>query len=76
LRLKTAALAKNIHGNLAPTITYHGQLGDTSQETASVYSLDRILGISYIKFRLGNIYAEDSKENFALRAGLMADLAR
>ncbi len=76
LRLKIAALARKIYGNLVPTITYHGQLGDTSQETASVYSLDRIPGISYIEFRLANTYAEDSKENVALRAGLMVDLAR
>ena len=76
LRLKTAALARKIHGNLAPTTTHHGQLGDTSQETASVYSLDRIPGISYIEFRLANTYAEDSKENLALRVGLMVDLAR
>jgi len=41
-----------------------------------VYSLNRILGISYIKYRLANTYAEDSKENFALRAGLIVDLAR
>ena len=76
LGLKTAAFTRKIHGNLAPTTTYHGQLGDTSQETASVYSLDRIPGISYIEFRLVNSYAEDFKENFALRAGLMVDLAR
>ncbi len=41
-----------------------------------MYSLNRILGISYIKYRLTNTYTEDSKENFALRAGLMVDLTR
>ncbi|KAL9098652.1 MAG: hypothetical protein Q9163_005729 [Psora crenata] len=76
LRLQTAALARKIHGNLVPTITYHGQLGDISQETASVYCLERTPGISYIEFRLANTYAEDSKYNVALRAGLMVDLAR
>jgi len=76
LSLKTAALARKIHGKLAPITTYHGQLGDTSQETASVYSLDRIPGISYIEFYLADTYGEDSEENFALRAGLMVDLAR
>lgn len=57
-------------------LAYHGQLGDTSQEAASVYSLDRIPGISYIEFRLADTHAEDSEENLALRAGLMVDLAR
>jgi len=75
LSLKITALARKIHGNLAPTTTYHGQLGDTSRETTSVYSLDKIPGISYIEFRLANKYAEDSEENFALRADLMMDLA-
>ena len=41
-----------------------------------MYSIDRILGISYIKYRLANTYTEDSKENFTLRAGLIADLTR
>ena len=76
LRLEITALVRKIHGNLAPTTTYHGQLGDTSQETASVYSLDRIPGISYIELTLADTYAEDSEQNFALRAGLMVDLAR
>ncbi|KAL9125885.1 MAG: hypothetical protein Q9217_004972 [Psora testacea] len=76
LKLKTTALARKIHGNLAPSTTYHGQLGDASQETASVYSLARIPGISYLEFRLVNTYAENSEENFDLRADLMVDLAR
>lgn len=76
LNLKTTALAREIHGNLAPTTAYHGQLGDTSQETALVYSLGRISGISYLEFCLANNYAENSEENLALRADLMVDLAR
>lgn len=73
LRLETAALARKIHGNLAPITIYHEQLEDTSQETALVYTLDRIPGISYLEFY---IYTEDFEENFFLRAGLMMNLAR
>ena len=77
LKLQMVALASKIHGNLAPTTTYHGQLGEnTSQETVSVYSLDRIPGISYIEFHLADTHGQDSEENVALRAGLMTDLAR
>ena len=77
LRLQTVALAKKIHGNLAPTTTYHGQLGEnTSQEIVSVYCLDRIPGISYIEFILANTHDQESDENIVLRAGLMIDLAR
>ena len=76
LRLKTAALARKIHGNLVPTTTYDGQLGDISQETASVYSPGRILGISYIELRLADTHAENSEEDLALRVSLMVDLVR
>ena len=77
LRLQTVALAREIHGNLTPATTYHGQLGEnTSQETVSVYSLDRIPGISYIEFLLADTHGQDSEENVVLRAGLMTDLAR
>ena len=77
LRLQTVALARKIHGNLAPTTTYHGQLGEnTNQETVSMYSLDRIPGISYIEFILTNTHGQASEENVSLRVGLMTDLAR
>jgi hypothetical protein len=76
LSLETTALARKIHGDLAPTTTYHGQLGDTSQEAVSVYSLGRIPGISYLEYHLANDHAENSEENFALRANLIVDLAR
>lgn len=77
LGLQMVALARKIHGNLAPTTTYHGQLGETtSQETVSVYSLDGIPGISYIEFHLANTHSRDSEENVALRRSLMMDLAR
>lgn len=71
LRLQTVALARKIHGNLAPTTTYHGQLGEsTSQETVSVYSLYRIPGISYIEFILANTHDQESEENVSLRVDL------
>ena len=80
LRLQVVTLAREIHGNLAPTTTYHGQLGEnTSQETVSVYSLNRIPGISYIEFHLAHLestHGQDSEENVALRLGLMTDFAR
>ncbi len=76
LNLKITALARKIHGNLAPTTAYYEQLGDTSQETALVYFLGRISGISYLEFCLANNYVENSEENLALRADLMVDLAR
>lgn len=76
LSLKITALAKKIHGNLIFTTMYHGQLGDTNRETVSVYSFDRIPGINYIEFCFANPYAEDSEENFTLRADFMMDLAR
>ena len=77
LRLQTVALARDIHGYLAPTTTYRGQLGENaSQETVSVYCLDRIPGISYIEFLLADTHGQDAEENVVLRVGLMTDLAR
>ena len=77
LNLSYSSLARKIHGNLAPTTTYHGQLGEnTSPEAVSVYSLDRIPGISYIEYLLADTHGRDSEENVALRVGLMTDLAR
>ncbi len=75
LNLKTTILARKIHDNLAFIIAYHEQLEDTSQETALVYSLDRISGISYLEFCLANNYVENSEENLVLQADLMMNLA-
>ena len=77
LKLQMVTLARKIHGSLAPSTTYHGQLGEnTNQEALSVYSLDRIPGISYIEFQLANTRSQDSEENVALRVDLTTDLAR
>lgn len=76
LNLRIAALARKIHGNLAPATTYHEQLGDINQEPVFVYSMDRIRGLSYLEFYLANKYAANSEENFSLRANLIVDLAR
>lgn len=76
LPLQVTALAKGIHGNLAPKTTFEGQLGDTSKEMVSVYVLERIPGVSYIEFVLANTHDEDSDQNHSLRANLMGDLAR
>jgi len=76
LNLKTTILARKIHDDLASIIAYHEQLEDTSQETALVYSLDRISGISYLKFCLANNYVKNSEENLVLQADLMMNLAQ
>ena len=75
LNLKITILARKIHDNLAFIIAYYEQLENTSQETALVYSLNRISDINYLEFCLANNYVENSEENLVLQADLMMNLA-
>ncbi len=76
LSLETTTLASKIHDDLASITTYHEQLEDTSQETVSVYSLERISGISYLEYHFMNNHVEDFEDNLVLQADLMMNLAR
>ncbi|KAF3480664.1 uncharacterized protein GIQ15_06011 [Arthroderma uncinatum] len=76
LQLEIAALAHEIHGNLAPLTTYHGHLGDINDRPVFVYTLSRIPGVNYLEYHLANQHAENSEESMAMRGALIEDLAR
>lgn len=72
LHQHTTQLASQVYGDLAPHVTYEGQLGDDrdkdGKEPLLVYHMGRIPGISHLDFILS------TENNTAYRATLMADL--
>jgi len=71
LNLETLQLARKIHGSVTPVILTYEQLEDVH-----VYAMPRIQGVTYLDFILADKYPQNSKENFALRKTLVADIAR
>jgi hypothetical protein len=90
LDTKTAALAAEVYGSLAPTVKLYGELGlegagdgdeveagrDNEKEPLLVYVMDRIRGLTHLNFILKDMYPQNSKANFAARKNLMTDIAR
>ncbi|TLD20607.1 hypothetical protein PspLS_08431 [Pyricularia sp. CBS 133598] len=80
LPVKTAILARQVYGNLAPEVSMHGQLGpdvddgDGGREPLLVYVMDRVKGISHLDFILANGHPENRPETFAWRKTLMVDV--
>lgn len=81
LNLETAALAREIYGPLAPSIEFHGTLGEkvtsaNKKEPLLAYVISRIRGITHLDFVLANGYPENSEKSFVSRKNLMTDIAR
>ncbi|KAF2758719.1 hypothetical protein EJ05DRAFT_492862 [Pseudovirgaria hyperparasitica] len=77
LDLEIAALARKIYGSWAPSVAFHGEMGEKGErELLSVYVMDRVPGVSYLDFMLVNGFPENSDENFMRRKILMVDVAR
>lgn len=77
---KTATLARQVYGSLAPSVQFHGALGGegdkAEKEPLLVYVMDRMRGISHLDFILTYGFPENSEPNFASRKNLMTDIAR
>jgi hypothetical protein len=78
---KTATLARQVYGSLAPSVQFHGALGGEEGDKAEkepllVYVMDRMRGISHLDFILTYGFPENSESNFASRKNLMTDIAR
>ncbi|KAI9748693.1 MAG: Acetolactate synthase, mitochondrial [Chaenotheca gracillima] len=71
-----ASLAQKIYGSLAPSISFHGQLGDGCKEPVFIYVMTRIRGVSLLDFTLANGFPENSDAIFLWRKTLMSDVAR
>ena len=76
LNVETETLAHQVHGQLAPVATYHGELGDVNDRPVFIYKITRIPGISYIEFLLANKHDENSEESMAWREAFITDLAQ
>lgn len=70
-------MAREIYGSLAPSVSFHGPLGDNSKEPLFVYVMSRMRGVSYLDFILANNdTSRNSDQNRVWRKTLMADVAR
>lgn len=82
LEPETANLARVIYGSLAPSVEFHGMLGedddkvDKKKEPLLVYVMTRMRGISHLDFVLASEYPNNSEERFVSRRNLMTDIAR
>ncbi|KAK2762131.1 hypothetical protein FQN54_001138 [Arachnomyces sp. PD_36] len=78
LSTEVATLARQVHGDLAPLTTYHGQLGNIGDRPVFVYTFNRFPGINYAEFQLANMgdETENSEENKVVRKNLIEDVAR
>ncbi|KAI1819288.1 hypothetical protein F4861DRAFT_150682 [Xylaria intraflava] len=80
LKSETIRLVQEIHGTLAPQITFKGQLGketdDNGKEPLYIYVMTRLQGISQLDFLLAKDVPENSPEWFAWRNTLITDMAR
>lgn len=78
LRQETGRLARETFGNLAPDVSFKGQIGveNNGKEPLLVYVMSRVKGVSQLDFILARDEDENSAEWFGWRRNLMADVAR
>ncbi|KAI0004021.1 hypothetical protein F4779DRAFT_600598 [Xylariaceae sp. FL0662B] len=80
LNLETVTLAGKVHGDLAPKVSFKGQIGDDVdggvREPLDIYVMTRVRGVSHLDFVLGHNLPENSPEYFAWRKILVTDVAR
>ncbi|KAM0424557.1 hypothetical protein ACHAPT_010273 [Fusarium lateritium] len=77
LKIETATLARNVYRELAPEVSFEGQMGDEidGKEPLYVYLMTRVRGITHLDFILAHGFPENSPENFAWRRNLITDVA-
>lgn len=76
LKPQISALAQQVYGCLAPKVSFHGQLGDSSKEPLFVYAMSRMQGISHLDFILANNLPRNSDQNRVWRKTLMISVAQ
>ncbi|KAG9229005.1 hypothetical protein BJ875DRAFT_411631 [Amylocarpus encephaloides] len=74
LKTEIADLARKIYGSLAPSSSFHGEMGHSDKEPVLVYLMDRVQGISHLDFILSHDSPDNSDENFVWRKTLMKDV--
>ncbi|KAJ5752635.1 hypothetical protein N7520_009552 [Penicillium odoratum] len=77
LNMKTASLAQAIYGELAPQVTFMGEIGDIGNESESlcIHLMNRIKGISYFDFIINHI-VDDETPASCWRKTLTSDVSR
>ncbi|KAI2780042.1 hypothetical protein F4815DRAFT_157391 [Daldinia loculata] len=80
LRMETAVLAREVYGELAPTVSFEGQMGadgdGDGKEGLCVYLMSRVRGVTHLDFILAYDGPDNSQEWFGWRRNLMVGVAR
>ena len=69
-----AQLAKVIHGDIAATTDYYGEIGENPGASLGVYVIQKLPGVTYIE--LGNYSRKMTPEEATKQLRLVEDLAR
>ncbi|KAI3317841.1 hypothetical protein HD806DRAFT_540847 [Xylariaceae sp. AK1471] len=78
LKTEVAALAIEIYGSLAPSVSFEGKLGDGEgygREPLYVYLMSRVRGVTHLDFILAHGFPENSPDNVFWRKNLIGDVA-
>lgn len=80
LPTESTVLARKIYGDLAPSVSFEGTIGDetsgSDKEPLLVYKMNRIPGATYQEFIGASDTLDNSVEASSYRKTLMVDLAK
>lgn len=78
LKDQISVLAREIYGQLAPSVSFKGKMGDetSGKEPLYIYVMDRMKGVTHLDFILANEFPENSQNTFTYRENLTIDVAK
>ncbi|KAK1238164.1 hypothetical protein MKX08_002743 [Trichoderma sp. CBMAI-0020] len=78
LKDETSVLARKIFGQLAPSVSFNGRMGEATsgKEPLYVYVMDRMKGVTHLEFILASEFPENSQEAFTYRENLILNIAK
>lgn len=78
LKNEISVLARKVYGQLAPSVSFKGKMGNESsgKKPIYVYVMERMKGITQLDFILASEFLENSQEAFSYRENLIVDVAK
>ncbi|UKZ68213.1 uncharacterized protein TrAtP1_009248 [Trichoderma atroviride] len=78
LKDETSVLARKIFGQLAPSVSFKGKMGEetSGKEPLYAYVLERMKGVTQIDFILASGFPKNSQETFTSRENLIVGVAK